>query len=189
MQFCYPFYVLFTFALWTPIAQYVRLRPLPELAMTRADYQDLCAHIPIFRPTVVILVSMYRPALFNESLLAHSSFQLLLATIRTSMPSQMARRLLQENGTALSALYPYWLMGIDIFHFRIVKPITMYLLCILDKLRCRFPMERHKLFCRKLFHVYFPKAPIIQLNYFDSWGVIITDTIQIICQSIFNRLE
>ena len=43
-----------------------------------------------------------------------------------------------ENDTALSALYPYWLMGIDIFYFRIVKPVTMYFLCILDKLRCRF---------------------------------------------------
>ena len=111
---------------------------MPELAMTRADYQDLCAHIPIFRATIVISVSMYRPALFNESLLTHSSFQLLLATIRTSMPSQMARRLLQENDTALSALYPYWLMGVDIFHFRIVILVAMYFFRLFNELLCCF---------------------------------------------------
>ena len=92
---------------------------------------------------MVVSVSMYRPALFNESLLTHSPFQLLLAAIRASMPSQMTCRLLHENDTALSALYPHRLMGIDIFYFRIVKPVTMYLLCILDKLRCRFPTKRH----------------------------------------------
>ena len=149
--------MLFTFALWTPIAQYVRLRPLPKLAMTRADYQDLCAHISIFRPTVVISVSMYRPAFFNESLLTHSPFQLLIAAIRASMPSQMTRRLLHENDTALSALYPYWLVDIGILHFRIVIPVTMYLLCILDKLRCRFPMITHYEFLNllRLYHIEF----------------------------------
>ena len=56
---------------------------------------------------------------------------------------KVACRLQHENNTALSALYPHWLMGVDIFYFRIVKPVTMYLLCILDKLRCRFPTKRH----------------------------------------------
>ena len=150
LQFCYPFYVLFTFALRTPIAQYVRLRPLPELAMTRADYQDLCAHITLFCPAVVISVSMYRPALFDESLLAHSTLQLLLAAIRASMPSQMARRLLHENDTALSALYPHWLMGVDIFHFRIVKPFTMYFLCICYELNQSLSSVTHTVLIMKM---------------------------------------
>ena len=92
---------------------------------------------------MVVSVSMYSPALFNESLLAHSPFQLLLAAIRASVPSQVARRLLHENDIASSALYPYWHMCIDIFYFRIVKPVTMYSLCFLDKLRCRFPVVGH----------------------------------------------
>ena len=76
-----------------------------------------------------------------KSILTYLPVCLLLAALWTAAARKVACRLLQENDTALSALYPYWLMGVDIFHFRIVKPVTMYPMCILDKLRCRFPMD------------------------------------------------
>ena len=116
-------------------------RPLSAYPYIPSDYSRIGFHVP--------------PCIFNKNLLTHSPFQLLFAAIRASVPSQMARRFLHENDTALSALYSYWLMGIDIFYFRIVKPVTMYLLCLLYKLRCHSPMITHYVFLNllRLYHI------------------------------------
>lgn len=58
----------------------------------------------------------------------------------------MVSQTLKENDTALSALYPYWRMRIDIFHVRIVVLVAMPFLCFHNKLRRRFPMVIHRIY-------------------------------------------
>ena len=57
---------------------------------------------------------------------------------------------LHENDTALSALHLYWLMGVDIFHFRIVIPFTMYFLCICYELNQSLSSVTHIVLIMKM---------------------------------------
>ena len=121
----------------------MRLCTLPELTVARTDYQYFGTHVLINRLTVVILVAMYLLCPCNKSLLTHLPVSLLLAALGTAASRKVACRLLHENDTALSALNPYWRVGVDILDFRIVELLPMHPLCFLDKLRCRFPVVIH----------------------------------------------
>lgn len=123
----------------------MRLCTLPELTVTRADYQYFGTHVLINRLAVVILVAMHIPCSCNKSLLTHLPVSLLLAALGTAASRKVACRLLHENDTALSALNPYRRVGVGVLDFRIVEFLPMHPLCFLDKLRCRFALVGHKL--------------------------------------------
>ena len=110
------------------------LRPLPELAMNRTDYQDFRVHVLIVCFRVVVFIAVDIPCSGDKHLLIHPLMRLSLAAMRTALSHKMVCRALKENNTALSALYPYWRMGIDILSFRIVILVAVYLLRLLDKL-------------------------------------------------------
>ena len=121
----------------------MRLRTLPELTMARTDNQYFGTHVLINRLAVVVLVAMHRPCPCNESLLTHLPVSILLATLGTAAARKVTCWLLHKNNTALSALYLYWRMGVDILNFRIVELFPMHPLCFLDKLQCRFALVSH----------------------------------------------
>ena len=87
-------------------------------------------------------VAMQLPCPCNKSLLTHLPVILLVA-LGTAAARKVTYWLLHENDTALSALYLYWRMGVDILNFRIVELLPMHPLCFLDKLRCRFASVGH----------------------------------------------
>ena len=56
------------------------------------------------------------PCPSNNSLLTHLPVSL-LAALETAASRKVACRLLHENDTALSALYLYWRVGVDVLDF------------------------------------------------------------------------
>lgn len=88
-------------------------------------------------------VAMHLPCPCNKSFLTYLPVSL-LAALGTAAARKVACGLLHENYTALSALNPYRRVGVGVLDFRIVELLPMLPLCFLDKLRCRFPIVRHR---------------------------------------------
>ena len=95
----------------------MRLRPLPELAMNRTDYQDFRAHVLIVCLRIIVFIAMHRPCSGDKHFLIDPLVSLSFATMRTALPHKMVSRTLKENDTALSALYSNWRMRINVFNF------------------------------------------------------------------------
>ena len=144
LQFGNALDVVITLTCRTTITQQMRLRPLPEFAMNRTDYQDFRAHVLIVCLRIIVFVTMHRPCSGDKHFLIDPLVCLSLATMRTALSHKMVSRTLKENDTTPSALYPYWRMRIDVFHFRIVVLVAMYLLCFSDELFNSFSFVIHK---------------------------------------------